>query len=162
MQEISVTSDMVAHAMQKAKEMGRLNNSITRGQGNISGFIGEEVARHILGGKENNTYDYDLITDQGLTVDVKTKRTSVAPKTFYECSVAAFNTKQNCDYYAFVRVHNDMHTAWFLGVYPKGKYFEDAKYLRKGEVDPSNNFTVKADCYNIPISSLMDGIHERS
>ena len=158
MQEIDVTPDMVANAMKKAKEMGRLNNSITRGQGNIAGFIGEEVARHVLGGEENNTYDYDLITKKGLRVDVKTKRTSVKPKDYYECSVAALNTKQNCDYYAFVRVHNDMHTAWFLGVYPKEEYYKDATFLKKGEVDPSNNFTVKSNCYNLPISSLQASI----
>jgi len=158
MQEIDVTPDMVANAMKKAKEMGRLNNSITRGQGNIAGFIGEEVARHVLGGKETNTYDHDLITDAGISVDVKTKRTSVKPKDYYECSVAAFNTKQQCDYYAFVRVHNDMHTAWFLGMYPKESYYKDAKFLKKGEVDPSNNFTVKADCYNLPISSLQERV----
>ena len=158
MQEINVTPDMVMNAMKKAKEMGQLNNSITRGQGNIAGFIGEEVARHVLGGEENNTYDYDLITGKGLRVDVKTKRTSVKPKDYYECSVAALNTKQDCDYYAFVRVHNDMHTAWFLGVYPKESYYQDAKFLKKGEVDPSNNFTVKSDCYNLPISSLQESM----
>lgn len=158
MQEITVTPDMVSNAMKKAKDMGQLNNSITRGQGNIAGFIGEEIARHVLGGMEKNTYDYDLITEQGLRVDVKTKRTSVKPKDYYECSVAALNTKQDCDYYAFVRVHNDMHTAWFLGVYPKESYYEHATLLKKGDIDPSNNFTVKSDCYNLPISSLQESI----
>jgi hypothetical protein len=158
MQEINVTPEMLMNAMNKSKEMGQLNNSITRGQGNIAGFIGEEVARYVLGGAENNTYDYDLITDKGLRVDVKTKRTSVKPRDYYECSVAALNTKQDCDYYAFVRVHNDMHTAWFLGVYPKESYYQDATFLKKGAVDPSNNFTVKSDCYNLPISSLQESI----
>lgn len=160
MKEIAVTADMVMKAMAKAKEMGRLHNSITRGQGNIAGFIGEEVARHVLGGTENNTYDYDFITECGKKIDVKTKRTSVAPKEYYECSVAALNTKQDCDYYAFVRVHNDMHTAWFLGVYPKEQYYKDATFLSKGEVDPSNNFTVKSDCYNMAISALEKAINE--
>ena len=158
MQEINVTPEMLMNAMNKSKEMGQLNNSITRGQGNIAGFIGEEVARYVLKGAENNTYDYDLITDKGLRVDVKTKRTSVKPRDYYECSVAALNTKQDCDYYAFVRVHNDMHTAWFLGVYPKESYYQDATFLKKGDVDPSNNFTVKSDCYNLPISSLQESI----
>jgi hypothetical protein len=158
MQEIQVTPEMVIRAMEKSKEMGRLHNSITLGQGNIAGFIGEQVALHVLGGKEHNTYDYDLVTDAGFRVDVKTKRTSVTPKESYECSVAELNTKQECDYYAFVRVHNDMHTAWFLGVYPKEDYFKAATFLEKGQVDPSNNFTVKSDCYNIAISELKVGI----
>lgn len=158
MKDINVTPEMLTKAINKAKEMGQLNNSITRGQGNIAGFVGEEVARHVLDGEESNTYDYDLITKKGLRIDVKTKRTSVKPKDYYECSVAALNTKQDCDYYAFVRVHNDMHTAWFLGVYPKEEYYKDATFLKKGEVDSSNNFTVKSDCYNLPISSLKGSI----
>jgi len=157
---VDVTADILSRATKKAEEMGKLNNSITSGQGNIAGFVGEEIARQILGGTERNTYDYDLVTANGLTVDVKTKRTTVAPKDYYECSVAAFNTKQKCDYYAFVRVHNDLKSAWFLGIYPKAKYFEDAAFLRKGDVDPSNNFTVKADCYNLPINRLMESVHE--
>jgi|TARA_R110000803_G_scaffold25417_3_gene60788 hypothetical protein len=156
MKEITVSRDMVSKARDKATEMGRLNNSITGGQGSVAGFLGEEVARLIIGGTEANTYDYDLILNNGCTVDVKTKRTTVPPKRYYECSVAELNTKQKCDYYAFVRVHKDLHTAWFLGVYPKSKYFEDSTYLKKGEVDPSNNFTVKSNCYNLPISSLEE------
>jgi len=156
MKEILITPSMLAKANQKSIEMGSLTNSITDGQGNIAGFIGEEVARQILGGIEKNTYDYDIILDSGIRVDVKTKRTTVKPKEHYECSVAAFNTKQSCDYYAFVRVHNDMQVAWFLGVYPKDSYYKDAKFLRKGDIDPSNNFVVKADCYNLPISSLKE------
>ena len=156
--EVVVTPDMLLRSVERAKDMGHLNNSITRGQGNIAGFIGEEVAAAVLGASVQNTYDYDLIMDEGTTIDVKTKRTSVAPKEHYECSVAALNTKQRCDYYAFVRVHNDMHTAWFLGVYPKSEYMRDASFLKKGDIDPSNNYTVKSDCYNMAISSLREAI----
>jgi hypothetical protein len=158
MKEITVSKDMVNKARAKATEMGRLNNSITGGQGSVAGFLGEEVARLIMGGSEENTYDYDLKLDNGYTVDVKTKRTTVPPKRYYECSVAELNTKQKCDYYAFVRVHKDLHTAWFLGVYPKSAYYKDATYLKKGDVDPSNNFTVKSNCYNLPISALEDAV----
>ena len=158
MKEITVSKDMVNKARAKATEMGRLNNSITGGQGSVAGFLGEEVARLIMGGSEENTYDYDLKLDNGYTVDVKTKRTTVPPKRYYECSVAELNTKQKCDYYAFVRVYKDLHTAWFLGVYPKSAYYKDATYLKKGDVDPSNNFTVKSNCYNLPISALEDAI----
>ena len=59
MQQIAIPLSMLEKARLKAQEMGRPHNSITRGQGNIAGFIGEEVARSVLGGDENNTYDYD-------------------------------------------------------------------------------------------------------
>ena len=112
----------------------------------------------MLGGTPVNTYDYDLVLDNGKTVDVKSKRTTAVPKSYYECSVAAFNVKQQCDYYAFVRVLEGFSYGWFLGVYPKELYFQKARLLKKGDVDPTNNYTVKADCYNMRIYELQDKI----
>ena len=154
--EVVITGDMLVTARDKAAEMGRLNNSITRGQGNLAGFIGEAVAQQVMGGVLANTYDYDLILCNGKTVDVKTKQTSVKPLENYECSIAALNTKQECDYYAFVRVKNDFSVGWFLGVYEKQQYMLDAKYLTKGTIDPDNGYVVKSDCYNLPIHQLKE------
>ena len=50
---------MKKKAWRKAREMGRINNSITRGDGNIAGFLGEEVANFLIKGEVTNTYDYD-------------------------------------------------------------------------------------------------------
>lgn len=157
--KVNITDDMLLKAREKAVEMGRLHNSILRGNGNISGFIGEQIALHVLGGVWENTYDYDIQVN-GLLVDVKTKQTSVEPKPFYECSIANFNTKQKCDAYAFVRVLNDFSVGWFLGVLTKEEYFNKAIFLKKGEVDPSNNYTVKADCYNVRIDQLGEKLNE--
>lgn len=152
--EVGITLQMIDAARTKAAEMGALNNSILRGQGNIAGFIGEQVALHVMGGKWDNTYNYDIVLDDGTKVDVKTKQTSVEPKMNYECSIHAGSRKQDCDLYAFVRVKKDLTTAWFLGVKNRGEYFREASYLKKGDKDPSNNFTVRSDCYNLPISQL--------
>ena len=153
--EVKITDEMLIKAREKAVEMGQLHNSILRGRGNMSGFIGEQVALSILGGEWENTYDYDMKVDN-VRVDVKTKQTSVKPKPYYECSIAKFNTKQDCDAYAFVRVLNDFSVAWFLGVLTKKDYFDKATFLQKGDVDPSNNYTVKADCYNVRIDDLRE------
>ncbi len=155
--KVIVTDEMLLKAREKANEMGQLHNSILRGQGNMSGFIGEQVALSILGGSWVNTYDYDITVGE-YKVDVKTKQTTVAPRPFYECSVADFNTKQNCDAYAFVRVLKDYSVAWFLGVLTKQEYFDKAAFLKKGQVDPSNNFTVRADCYNVRIDQLGESL----
>ena len=90
----------------------------------------------------------------GKKVDVKTKQTSVAPLPDYDCSVANFNTKQACDTYAFVRVKNDLTVGWYLGCMDKKEYFEKAVFMKKGDVDASNNYTVRADCYNLKIKQL--------
>ena len=155
--KVIVTDEMLLKAREKTNEMGQLHNSILRGQGNMSGFIGEQVALSILGGSWVNTYDYDITVGE-YKVDVKTKQTTVAPRPFYECSVADFNTKQNCDAYAFVRVLKDYSVAWFLGVLTKQEYFDKAVFLKKGQVDPSNNFTVRADCYNVRIDQLGESL----
>jgi hypothetical protein len=134
--------------------MGTLRNSIERGEGNLAGFLGELVYLEVEGGRWDNTFEYDVVRPDGTTVDVKTKRTKVAPKPFYDCSVADFNTSQNCDYYAFVRVSYDNSVGWYLGKLPRQKFYDVARFMRRGELDPSNNFTVKADCYNVAISEL--------
>ena len=116
-------------------------------------YIGEEVAKNVLDGHIKDTYDYDIVY-QNTKVDVKTKERTVAPKSYYECSVADFNTKQACDEYAFVSVLNTLKEAWYLGKISKLDFYKKATFHRKGEIDTDNNFTFKADCYNIPISSL--------
>ena len=155
---LSMTGTEISEAQAQANNMGQLNNSITSGQGNAAGFLAElAVARH-LGATQANTYDYDLVMADGTTIDVKAKRTTVVPRPYYECSVAAYNTKQKCDYYSFCRVSSDMNTVWLLGTIKKNDYFDKAKLRTKGEVDPSNNFKFKADCYNLKISELPEEI----
>ena len=46
----------------------------------------------------------------------------------------------------------------------KKEYFEKATFMQKGEIDPSNNYMVRADCYNLKIideiiSELPGGAH---
>lgn len=156
MLEVHITDAMQERAIQKAEEMGRLYNSITNGDGNLAGFLGEEVANCIIGGTITNTYDYDIIKD-ATKYDVKTKRCTSKPKEHYECSIAAYNTKQKCDTYVFVRIeckNNNWGRAWILGYFPKSEYFKKAKLLKRGDIDHSNGFIVKADCYNMAIKDL--------
>ena len=157
--EVVVTGDMLVTARDKAAEMGKLRNSITSGAGNIAGFIGEAIAKQVMGGVLTNTYDYDLILCNGKTVDVKTKLTSVKPLDSYDCSIAGLNTKQQCDYYAFVRVKNDLSVGWYLGIYPKEQYMLDSVFMKRGNIDPSNGYVVKSDCYNLKIHRLKGHTH---
>jgi hypothetical protein len=152
--ELQPTKQEISIAITMSHEMGSLNNSITRGAGNVAGFLAEIVLARHLNAIQANTYDYDLILPDGRTVDVKTKRTTVAPQPHYECSVAAFNTRQKCDYYAFARVHSSLQKVWLLGTMEKQAYYDGAVKHKKGDIDPSNNFTFKADCYNMKISDL--------
>ena len=155
MLEVRVSDDILLQARDLAEDLGKLHNSITSGQGNVAGFIGELIVADLLNAERQNTKDYDLVLPDGSTVDVKTKRTSVEPKTHYDCSVARFSLHQQCDKYAFCRVKNDYTVCWFLGLISHDKYFELARELKKGDIDPSNNYTVKADCFNLSIEDLQ-------
>jgi hypothetical protein len=154
--EVTVTDEMLLEGRRCAAEIGKLRNSIERGGGNLAGCIGEILVRETLGYEKDSTFDYDLRDKEGFTIDVKTKRTSVKPKPEYDCSVAAFNTKQKCDKYTFVRVLNDLTKGWILGEMTKEEYFDKARFMKKGKVDPSNGFRVKADCYNVAIQDLNE------
>jgi hypothetical protein len=154
--EVVISPTMLVEARDKAAAMGKLRNSIINGAGNIAGFIGEAIAQQVLGGSLANTYDYDLVLDDGRTVDVKTKQTSVKPLETYDCSIANLNTTQRCDLYCFVRVKNDFSVGWYLGVYPKEQYMLDSVFMKRGTIDPSNGYVVKSDCYNLKINQLKE------
>ncbi len=159
--ELPVSDETRRIAYSKSDEMGKLNNSILVGKGNETGFIGEEVVKKYLKDNssreliEGNHYDYDFIFN-GLKIEVKTKYTTVQPKSQYDCSIANFNPNQKCDFYIFARVHEFWEKAWILGYMGKDEYFKQSIFMKKGDIDPSNNFTVKADCHNVKISNLHD------
>ena len=152
--QIPTTKDQVKRAQALADEMGTLKNSITRGKGNVLGFLGEIVLADHFGWKQANTYDYDLLMPNGKTVDVKSKQCRSIPLPHYECSIASYNIKQQCDYYAFNRIKSDLSVVYFAGMLPKGVYFDKATKRSAGEVDESNGFTFRADCYNLEIAGL--------
>ena len=153
MKHINITKQNIQKAQTLSKEMGQLKNSITKGQGNIHGFLGEIIVSKFLDIEISNTYDYDMIFNN-IKIDVKTKRVTTPPKDYYECSVANLNTKQQCDVYVFTRILKDMTQGWILGYLNKEDYFKKATFMKKGEIDPSNNWKVSTDCYNLPINKL--------
>jgi len=43
------------------------------------------------------------------------------------------------------------------------QYYEVARYMNKGDVDPDNGYVVKSSCYNLSIEDLWKvSIHESS
>jgi hypothetical protein len=154
-QTIIPTDEQKEKACELSKEMGHIRNSITKGQGNFAGFIAEIIVADLLNAERSPTKDYDLILNDGRTVDVKTKRTTVIPKPYYDCSIAATSTHQGCDLYVFTR-YMEGGALYILGDCSKEDYFNRARFLKRGEKDGDNGFIVKADCYNLPISELTN------
>ena len=79
MKLINITDKDIKEAKLLANSMGKLRNSITKGQGNVHGFLGEIITSKFLKSKLSNTYDYDIIHNN-LKIDVKTKRVTTPPK----------------------------------------------------------------------------------
>tara|TARA_Y100001951_G_C11158777_1_gene193548 strand:- start:179 stop:652 length:474 start_codon:yes stop_codon:yes gene_type:complete len=152
--EIKLIKKIIDECKQKSNDIGKLKNSITGGEGNLAGIIGEYIVhKHLKTSEWKNTYNYDLIYNNN-KIDVKTKRCNSKPKENYDCSVAKTSLHQNCDEYIFVRILNDFSLAWIVGKKNQKEYFKSARKMVKGQIDPSNNFTVRADCYNLQINEL--------
>ncbi len=153
--QVKITPSIISRAKKKAATVGNLQGSITGSLSHVVGAIGEIIVADVIGADESNTYDYDLVRD-GERIDVKTKRCNTRPFPHYDCSVAAHGTNQNCDSYVFVRILTDTSRAWILGSIPKPDFYTRATKYKRGDIDPTNGFTFKADCYNLPISELSD------
>jgi len=116
-----------------------LKGSITKGKSNIYGALGEIIIydkykKDGFNVDNNSTYDYDLIIDN-YKIDVKTKRTTVTPKSDYLCSISSFNTKQKCDIYFFVRINENMKDCYLLGYKSKIDFFNKSTFNKKGSLD---------------------------
>ena len=157
LQKFTVSEATLKEAKRRFDNFPLIKNSIRSREGGLVGYIGEALVLHLEGGEIKDTYDYDLISSEGVKIDVKTKERKVAPRGNYNCTVADFNTKQKCDRYVFVRIEwikGKWGRAWVLGWLEHQEYFTKANKLNRGEIDVSNGFLVKADCYNVPINAL--------
>jgi hypothetical protein len=153
--EVEIEKDWIEEAKRKSKELGVLKHSFMKGEGNVIGFLGEIIVSNKLKAKIENTYDYDLIK-KGIKIDVKSKKCTSKPKPYYDCSVAAYNTKQKCDFYVFVRILDTMDVGWICGIIDKKTFFEKSKLYKKGFCDESNGLIFKENTYNLEIQNLID------
>ncbi len=154
--EVKINKGQVERA-RKLYPFKELNGSITKGESNIFGALGEILIFDYYSDADivlESTYDYDMIIN-GYCVDVKTKKTTVKPQEDYLCSISAFNTKQKCDYYFFVRITTDLNSGYLLGYISKDDFYKKAIWKNKGDVDV-NGFVFKDDCYNLEIKYLHE------
>lgn len=160
MTKIDITKDHIAEA-KKLYEFGILNNSITEGEGNKAGALGEVVARNFLNAKQKNTFDYDIVLNNK-KIDVKTKRyePQFTPNLGWNLNIPDFNIDQKCDYYLFIGMSGNYKVAYFYGYIEKENFYKIAKFHKKGELDPTSSFPFHftADCYNILIQELKTDI----
>ena len=167
MKELFFDKPMLKEAEQWAENLGRINNSIMRGRGNLAGRLGEiALARH-LGVAIKDHKDYDMIYN-GEKIEVKTKRRTVPPKLSYDVSVASTSTHQKPDRYAFISIefegmtargfYYDVKNIWLVGDMAADKYFKLATEWNRGDEDESNGFVTLVDMFNMRIGDLDNGL----
>lgn len=156
MESYKISQDQILRA-QKLYTFKNLKGSITKGKSQIYGALGEIVIFDIYTKKGlevsfESTYDYDLIISN-YKVDVKTKKTTVVPQPHYLCSITDFNPNQKCDFYFFLRIHENQQECFLLGYKSKADFFQQCFFSKKGSLD-INGWSFKDDCYNIKIEML--------
>lgn len=165
---------MLREAKRRSAELGAIKNSITKGAGNLAGYLAEvALAAYIKGevkscDEGSEKFDYDILKN-GLKIECKTKRRSVDPKPEYEVSIASTSKHQKPDVYAFLSVtfkkktgrgRNAIYTGvdkiWLCGYMKREEYFDKANYMNRGQIDISNGFRTHQNMQNLPISELHD------
>ncbi len=174
--KIPITKSLISLAQDLAPTEAINNRSITKGERNTLGVLGELCTIKVLlkAGIEaidySPTYDYDLLVN-GVKIDVKTKQRTVAPRYDYDASIVAYSKdKQMCDEYIFTSITIDRETKGFKDFYIIGKmkkydYFKNSTFMRKGDPDGNNTifkngrlqtFKIVEDCYNMKYGQLEE------
>ena len=113
--ELSVTSQMIANAKERSKELQNLHGSITGGLGSLGGCIGEEACKIVIPELEE-VYDFDKdFLYHGYRIDSKTLRCNSRPYENYDVNIFSKHRKQKCDIYVFNRILNTNKTIWIVG-----------------------------------------------
>jgi hypothetical protein len=156
MKKIYITLKQIAEA-EKLYNFKALNNSITNGESQMQGALGEVIAIEFLRSlgkdvKYVGCYDYDLEINEK-KIDVKTIRTDKEPTDDFNANISAFNTRQKTDFYLWCSVSVDMTYGYVIGYLEKDEFYKIAELKRKGEID-WGKWTFKSDTYTTKIKNL--------
>ena len=172
MWEYKFTQEDVAEANNLAKHLARANlNSITKGDGHSAGKMGEiAVLKYDDRFKINDTFNNDLILDNSITVEIKTKRRKFNPLMDYDASIAESSLHQKPDIYIFVSLTyssepsvtlENLTNVWVIGQISREDYFKKAKHkpigtpIGNGKQSTRSMYNIKYYQLN-PLSSLLE------
>jgi hypothetical protein len=145
-------------ASERSEGMGILPNSHLRGAGRMYGMLGEIAITKYLDNIDycgNDSKSYDLKTESGTTIEVKTKRARSIPKPNYVASVEKKKSHMfENDLFVFLRAHDSMTRLWLLGWILTKSFKRRAVFKKAGEPDADSGFTYRVDGYHIPIQKL--------
>jgi len=109
-------------------------------------------------------YNYDFISSNGTTIDLKTKpRSDYEPQLSWNACVPAYQvSQQRCDYYLFNRINRKLDKIWVLGHISKYEFEKEAFFVKKGENDPDSSprkpWVCPEDAFYIKINKLKNKV----
>ena len=159
---------LLSAAQERAEKMGELNRSMRGMQASQVGALGELLGMEHLSSlgipfEEVYSTAFDLRFDDGRTLEFKTKERTVPPLETYDCTTPEYNkAHKKPDEYFFISLlstgkSDDIKRftkGYILGTIRSADFNDKAKYWKRGQVDPSNGWTVTIDCWNVPITNL--------
>lgn len=160
--EVEVSKDLIDKAELRASAVSRTSTLLHKYGSEkkriFEGYLGEEIVKEYLDIESiDDDYEYDLISNKGKRLEVKTISCSFKPHDDYFCTVNSSYLdsvrKQSADYYVFLRVLNSYDKAWLLGYIECDKFFELGNFIEKG-TDMGKFKFVKANATVLPIYKL--------
>jgi hypothetical protein len=144
------------YARQQSKELPIRNKNyhIVPDGRNYTGFVGEKAVADLLKCQHKPSYEYDLILEDGRTVDCKTFTNKYYPRDDFECHVMKKGRQQTCDMYLFCSYNKETNLLFVCGYMPRDEFYERAKEIKKGDKSDINNIRYRADGYIIKIGDL--------
>jgi hypothetical protein len=161
--EFDVTPEQLARA-EKWFSFKELKDSITNGDGNLAGALGEVVFMDYLSNTGRvadyvGTHGHDL-TFGGYTMEIKTKRSNYAPKPNHNATVAVTSRHQNPDVYVFAQCLYDYAKLWLCGWMFREDFYEQSIFYEAGEHDVNApSFVYSRASNNILLKHLNHFIH---
>jgi hypothetical protein len=168
--QIEITDEIYTKAKNHYEYINRRLNKHTFAKdsqrGNMYGALGEIIVQSYYKDKlyfpaEWNP-NYDLLSNSGKKIDVKTKGITkgIIPKPEYNVSVAANNgmgISQECDWYVFCHISSDYKIGWIDGWLSKTDFLALSTLYKKGTLDPESGrtpFYFPVDTHTIHINKL--------
>jgi hypothetical protein len=156
MKKIYITPDQI----EEAKDLYNfkcLKNSITKGESQLHGAIGEVITMEFLKSKGKavkyeGDYNYDIISN-GKKIDVKTIKTDKEPTDKFNANISAFNHTQQTDFYLWCAVSADMTYGYVIGYLEKDEFYKIAELKKKGDID-WGDWVFKSDTYTTKIKNI--------
>ena len=170
--EIEITKSMLEFAAKKTKaaeaEQWNKDKSVTNFRARRAGFLGEAAFCETFDAESQNTFNHDAIRRSKL-FDIKTKRSTYAPRVeTWEGTVPGYS-EQEPDYFAFLNIKFAETTGkgtqkqffrpqmiYFGGVISYEDYLEKRYYAEAGEKYSTNTDSAHISQWNIDWKDLKD------